>query len=272
MNKNIIKLFAAVAITSAIFTGCAKFEDPTERTSDQPSQIEAMPNETHYNIDNLKDTTRSVKSKDGEIYKEITIKNLQITQKARADKEQAQKMNAVLTQALERRLNVYNSECEALYKIMADGTLDSSALPIKTEVSYDIHRNDGRAISIEEKIITTNAGVEVSSISFTYNFDSITGSQITTSVFCDMSDSADFNNADNMIFEALKAKYGEESISYDNLGYASYVDAALDKWYFTDNGIKVLFNAGEIADEALGKLEIDLTKDMLSQDAQRFFI
>lgn len=265
MNKNIIKLVTAVTIACAIITGCADKEP--ERTGGNPSVIESRPTEEHYIIAEQMPKTpdKTAKSKDGTIYKTLSIEEIIITQKARVDKPAAQKMESVFMQAADRHIDTYEAELEAIIE------MDESLFPMETKVDYTVLRNDGRAISIKEEILRTNAGNPAGTTEFIYNFNPVTGASIATDIFYKAGDKASLDDADSKMFGKLTAKYGEENIKYENLRTASYVDAAQDSWYFTEGGIAVYFAAGEIADASLGRLEIEYAKDELPEFAQKYF-
>ncbi len=264
MNKNIFKLFAVLTIASALLTGCS---DKPSRTGNDPSIIASKPTEEHYIISEQapKVPDKTLKSEDGTVYKTLTVEEIKVTPKARVDKPAADKIEETFDEAAKRHILVYDESLEAIPETPAE------LLPIETTVNYTTLRNDGRAISIREDIAVFNAGAQVSASAFIYNFDPITGKQILTDIFYTAGDKDSLDQADNKMFEKLVAKYGAESIKYESLNNASYVDAAQDTWYFTDGGIKVYFAAGEIADASLGALEIEYTKDELPEFSQKYF-
>ena len=83
-------------------------------------------------------------------------------------------------------------------------------------------------------------------------------------------DKASFDEADDVMYKKLVSKYGEEAISYNNVA-SSFVEIAEQCWYFTEDGVKVMFNVGTVADPEVGTLELEYTKEELPELAQKYF-
>ncbi len=276
MNKRtIIKLIAAMTLAAcvAISTGCSNEpQKEPERTGNTPSEITAKPDEQHFVfIESMPKTpTRTTKSEDGSvIYKSLTVEKFSITQKARVDKAQAEKMQAVITNAINRHDSVYLSEQDVILEQMHDGSLNRANIPYETKVFYDELRNDGRAISILETIESYSAGALTTTTKFCYNFDPVTGSHITTDIFYKAGDKTSLDAAEDVMLDKITDIYGDV-VDY-SLITTSLVDTAQTTWYFTKDGIVVFFRAGEIADESVGEITINYTKSELPEFSQKHF-
>ena len=130
-------------------------------------------------------------------------------------------------------------------------------------------RNDGKAISVLETIEMSYAGEVDNSICTSYNFDPATGDLI-KQVFYSADDKESFDSADDSMYKKLIAKYGEETISYENVS-SSFVELAEECWYFTENGIQIIFNPGSIAPASAGVLDLEYTAEELPELAQKYF-
>ena len=269
-NKFIICLAAILTASCVMLSGCETSPEAPERTGDTPTQIPAEPTQAHYVI-----TETPAKSpvhppitfEEGE--NSLEIENIQITAYERINSEAAKKMNKVLDKARKFVEDTYIDDCFRLREDMDAGNDLSAHFPFKTVVDYSYSRNDGKAITIIEKIDSYSAGALTYSISYAYNFEPLTGEQV-LQPFCDMENKEDYDRADNLIFTKLCEKY-PDTVSYDTLNYASFVDASLGFWQFTDNGVKVVFPEGMLASSDKGDLEIEFSKEELPEFAQKYF-
>lgn len=275
-NKIILSLIILCLCAATLLTSCT--ENTTNNNSaNNPgpgqSTILTEPEKAHYLIkDTPADSPAKTLSNDGEVFSSLVIEKLSITQHDRINKPAAAKMKEVLVAQGEKRINdIYYSNADVLLAQMKQEDFDKSTLPHKMTVDYTCVRNDGRAISILETIDSYSADKLQSSITTAYNFIPLTGERI-GQPFYTVGNSDEFNAADNTMYEKLLSKYGEEVISYNNVS-ASFVDAAADCWYFTQDGkgIAVKFSAGRIAPVEAGDLEIEYSKEELPEFAQKFF-
>ena len=49
------------------------------------------------------------------------------------------------------------------------------------------------------------------------------------------------------------------------------IDEALDSWYFTETGVKLIYNPGSIAPIESGSFELELAKQELPESAHEYF-
>ena len=149
-----------------------------------------------------------------------------------------------------------------------EADFEKLAFPWVLETSYELIKNDGKAISLAENVHYFAGGTQPSDTTFVYNFDPETGKQI-SQVYYDGGDE-ERDAADDKLYNMLKDKYGEDVITYDYIP-SSFTETLTDCWYFTDNGIKINVNAGIIAPYAAGNFELELSKEELAPSAQKYF-
>lgn len=270
-NKVIIAL-AALLAASCVMTACSdKDTRVPEREGVAPSTIEAEPEKEHFLISDLaaKKPARTTKGQDGTVFKSLEVEDLTIVQLAQADKQAAKNMRKVMDMAYDRHISAYDASLEVLYAELSAENVDFSVFPHETKVDYTCTRNDGRAISIIEEITSYSAGNPGATTLFAYNFDPITGNQV-TQVLYENGNKQSFDDADNKLYEKLVNTYGTDVINYSNIA-SSFVDAAVDCWYFTENGIKINFNPGDAAKPEAGVIEVEYTKEELPEFAQKYF-
>lgn len=272
MKIRIFAILAAIITATAAFTACSGGDNrQPKREGVTPSIIEAEPEKEHFIISEVPQSkpVRSTKSADGSVvYKSLEIEDLTIVQLAQADKAAAKNMRKVMSKAYDRHISAYESSLESLNEIFSAENVDLSVFPYETKVDYTCTRNDGKAISILEEISSLSAGNVISTTTFAYNFDPITGEQI-SEIFYENGNKQSFDDADNTLYEKLVNQYGD-IINYSNIP-SSFIEAAKDCWHFTQNGVKITFNPGDVADEAAGVLEVEYTKEELPELAQKYF-
>ena len=273
VKNRLIIAFIAACLAATTLTACSGGDNrEPQREGVAPSVIETQPESQHYMISDkpASKPARITKSADGEtVYTSLEIEDLSIVQMAQADKNAAKNMRKIMDQSHNRHISAYESALEALNAELTAENVDLSVFPHETKIDYTCTRNDGKAISITEKISSYSAGNLTREISFAYNFDPATGEQI-KQVFYQRDDKQGYNDADSLLYSKLLNEYGSEAINYSNIP-SSFVDEAEDCWYFTADGIKISFNPGEIAPESFGIIETEYAKEELPEFAQKYF-
>ena len=271
MNKNtILAILATGLICAGFLTGCNNTPAPLDRTATE-STIENEPEKAHFTfVEHSQSSPNVVTSEDKEIvYILSSAEKVSFVAENRADRESSRKINDTLATAYDRARNIYNDLYADVYALANGENADLSSLPWETKVDYSCTRNDGRAISVTEVIETYTAGSLIGTMRYAYNFDPITGDLI-KNIFYIPGDKATFDAADNTLYEKLLAKYGAEVIDYENVT-ASFIDEIMDCWRFTENGVVITANAGTIASEEAGVLEVEYSKEELPEFAQKYF-
>lgn len=269
-NKIIIGIAATLAVSCALLSGCGSVQKAPERTGDTPSQITAEPTQAHFVITETpaKEVVHPpITFEEGE--NTLEIENIQITAYERINSEAAKNMNKILDKSRKRIEDSYVEYCFTIREALDSGEDLVSDFPYKTIVDYSYSRNDGKALTIIEKIDSYSANILTNSITYAYNFEPLTG-ELVLQPFCDMESKEDYDRADSLIFIKLGEKY-PDTVSYEALDYASLVDASMGFWQFTDSGVKVVFPAGMLAPTDKGDLEIEFTKEELPEFAQKYF-
>lgn len=267
-------VIAAGLITCTAFTACINKADSNTPPIDRAplnSTIALQPEKAHFTfMEHSQSTPNTLQSTDKKIvYVSTSAEKVSFVAENRADRTAAKKINEVLTGAGERSQDIYGSLVESLDSYLSQENADTSVFPWEAKVDYTCTRNDGRAISVLEAIDSYSAGALEGTTNFTYNFDPATGDHI-TQIFYTPGDKESFDNADDVMYKKLIEKYGEDVISYKNVA-SSFVETAEPCWYFTENGIKIVFNPGSVADISVGTLELEYTKEELPELAQKYF-
>lgn len=271
MKIRFFAILMAICAATTAFTACSGDNREPQREGVAPSVIETEPEKEHFIISEVPQSkpVRSTKSADGQtIYKSLEIEDLTIVQLAQADKAAAKNMRKVMSSAYDRHISAYESSLESLNSLLTAETIDMSVFPYETKVDYSCVRNDGKAISILEEITSYSAGNPISTTTFSYNFDPATGEQI-NQVFYESANKQSFDKADNQLYEKLLAQYGD-IINYSYIP-SSFIEAAEDCWYFTKDGVKIVFNPGDAAPEEAGVLDAEFSKEELPELAQKYF-
>jgi len=281
MKKIILTLLILITVAVAL-AACTPVINDTPGTSSganitdekDPDEVFADTDKEFYSLV-TREMPYTVKSQDENtiyIANKITVPSFVAND--RINSPIAKKMNTVLNKAYERNDLVSDGMLDALNKaeqslLESGGDISSMQLPWTLETSYSIVRNDGKALSVIENVYYYAGGIHPQSNIYTYNFDPKTGEQI-KQVFFPEGDSKARDAIDKVVYNKLVEKYGSDEISYDYVT-SSIVEQAVDSWYFTENGITVYFNAYDIAPFAAGTFEIELSKDELGEQAQRYF-
>ena len=215
----------------------------------------------------LRDTISLKES--GELMFEKTVDRIQITSAENGNTESTRKIGKVMQTANDRSENEAKKAKQDCISYLEEG--NALVAPWNFETKYETTKNNAYAVSFLEQTESSLGGAHPSSYKFGYNFDAQTGEQIT---FMTLFGNTDENTDGYLAFEkAIRSKleenYGKDALdeidSY--LGYndvensIQLLTAAEDSWIFTDNGIKVMFNAYDIAPYAAGTFEIDFSAD-----------
>lgn len=269
-NRIIISIIAAATISACLMAaGCQKKPEAPVRTGDT-STIETEPEKQHFIFTQHEDTTPENKlTTDGVVIITNTCEEVSFVPYNRSDSGASKSMNAVLDKAFKNHRQIASDMVEDAQEYITDGVIDPEVLPWETRIDYSCKRNDGKAISVIETADFYSAGKLKGTTVRTYNFKPLTGEQITNVFF---SDNASRDEMDDYIYNKLLEKYGEDSgITYTMPTLVSMVDEALSSWYFTETGVKIIYNPGSIAPIENGTFELELTKQELPEFAHEYF-
>lgn len=263
VNKKVITIIAA-GLACISITAC---KDTKTNTPESVTSI----HQAHFTfVEHGQEAPTKLESADKQIiYISSSAEKVAFVAENRIDRPSAKKINDVLTQAYNRSKDRYNSIVDQLDAYLSDKNNDTSTFPWETTTDYTCVRNDSKAISVVETVETRTAGVLSGTTTFAYNFNPANGDFI-GQVFYDSNDKASFDSADDLMYKKLVEKYGEDTINYENVA-SSFVEMSHPCWYFTDDGVHVIFNAGSIANAEAGVLELDYTKEELPEFAQKYF-
>jgi len=270
-KKTVLAIIAAGLITASFLTACNNTQQQAPDRTATNSTIASEPEKAHYTfVEQSQTKPTMLLSEDKQtVYVTSSAEKISFVAENRADREASKKINDTLATIYTRAKQYYQNYESDVSAVLSQENPDLSVFPWETNVDYTCTRNDGRAISVTEVIEYRAGGAVTSSARYSYNFDPITGDEI-TNVFYKPGDQEAFNQADDLIYRKLLAKYGEEVINYDNVT-ASFIDEALGCWRFTENGVVVTFNADTIAPASAGVLEVEYTKEELPEAAQKYF-
>lgn len=188
--------------------------------------------------------------------------------------EVANKAQATMNTAYKRHETEADDLLKDMYEIMGNGEIDTARLTaqpwtLTTEIAEV--RNDEKVLSLTEELYYDAGGAHPSKMQFAYNFDMTTGNSVS---YDDITgaDEESKKAFEDKVTEKLKAKYGDEAFVEDySIEGGSYAEASKDAWYFTENGVVVVFNEYKIAPYAAGRFEIEFAKDELPETAQKYF-
>lgn len=277
MNKKVITLLLVAAISCSLASCTSKENTDVQgaQTNNPPVQNQETatvldPDASHYHLI-TRETPYTIQSKEKDTtYIQCKISEASFVALERANSPCAKEMNQILEHSLKRHNSVKDDLVTMLDSVFSDPEADFEklAFPWVLETSYELIKNDGKAISLAENVHYFAGGTQPSDTTFVYNFDPETGKQI-SQVYYDGGDE-ERDAADDKLYNMLKDKYGEDVITYDYIP-SSFTETLTDCWYFTDNGIKINVNAGIIAPYAAGNFELELPKEELAPSAQKYF-
>lgn len=276
MQKKIITILLTAGLILASFAACSDDKKNTGDNGDNKNSVEGdslenAPEKSHFTMME-KEYPVSFKSGDGEqVYVTGMIRKASIVAHDRTNSPISKAVNARLETAYERN----NSSANALMDAVVDAFKDESfnaeeaKFPWTINTEYELIRNDGLVLTFKEKVDYFAGGEPVSNVYY-YNFNTKTA-ELVEQIMYTPGDDKDRDEVDSVIYKKLCDKYGEDVISYDNVS-SSFAESAVDCWYFTENGIKIDFNAGTIAPVEAGTFEVQLGKDELSSQAAQYFL
>ena len=273
MNKKKILTAILAAIVVASCVACKSndvVEDNINNEVEANDRADLTVDESHFTMLE-REYPISFKDKDGEtVYVNGNLRKASVVAYNRVNSKISKKINAVLSSAYERHQTSGDELMNYVVEAFKDSSFDkdSVSFPWYINTDYEIDRNDGLIISIKEKV-EYFGGSDVVDSSFCYNFDVKTGELIRHIMYTE-GDDEQRDAADSLIYEKLKAKYGDV-VSYDYV-ISSFVEASSDVWSFTDSGIKIVFNEGEVAPFEEGKMEIEILKSELPESAMQYFL
>lgn len=278
MNKKIVTFLLAASLACTL-CACTQKENGNQQnnqnteigTNQNVESVTALdPDASHYHLI-TRETPYSVQSKDETVtYIQSKVAEASFVALERVNSPCAKEMNKVLEHAMNRNNSVNDELMDTLNNVFMDSDADFEKLgfPWGVETSYELIKNDGKAISLLEHVRYYAGGAQPSDSTFVYNFDPETGKQIVQVYYDGGNEERDA--ADDLVYNLLKEKYGEENINYDYI-QSSFVESLVDCWHFTENGIKINVNPGIIAPFAAGTFELELSKDQLAPSAQKYF-
>ena len=274
MKNKLITSIMAAALICASLTACQTTPAP-ERTGDKASTIPTQPDKEHYHFVEREDSAphKVYRETDGDetLYISNTCEKVSFVAYERVDSQAAKKMNDFLDNVYNNHRTSSDTMIKDLDGYLLSESVDLSVFPWETKVDYSCTRNDGMAISIIETIDFYAANKLEGTTVRTFNFDPLTGDLI-NNIFYTAGDTESLDAADEMIYNKLISQYGEESgITYSMPALTSMVDEAIPGWYFTETGIKIIFNPGSIAPIENGTFELEIAKEDLPEDAQKYF-
>ena len=268
-NKFILSAIAAAIICTA-FTGCQSTkEQPAKETEE--SLIPSQPDNEHYVFIEHKDKDPYIIRKENDdsvIYINNTCESVSFVALKSADKAASKEMNRVLDEAYNSHEQSSKSMFSQLDFYLSSENADLSSFPWETKVDYSCTKNDGRAISIIETRDFYSAGEHEGTTVRAFNFNPLTGALINNIFF---TDNASRDKMDDSVYNKLIEKYGEDKGINYSIVTSSMIEEALDSWYFTETGVKLIFNPGSIAPIESGAFELDLSKNELPENAQKYF-
>ncbi len=278
MNKKIITALIAAGLLSTSLISCTTEKNPSGNDvtanpgTDSESSSTLAASEAHYNLV-TRDNPYTVYNQDKTTtYISNNIKSASFVAYDRSNSPAAKKMNERLDEAYSRNETSSTEMTDILDNLFADteADIDAFIFPWTLETDYELVRNDGKAISVIEHIDHYTGGANHALSTFTYNFDPATGEQISQVFYDESLGKEEYDKADDVLYKKLMAKYPDSEISYTYIS-SSFVDTASDSWYFTEDGIKVIFNVYDIAPAAAGTFELDIPKEELPDFAQKYF-
>ncbi len=221
----------------------------------------------------VKDYPISVTDKNNEelVYVDGTVRKASVVAQSREFSDVTKSINKVLLEAYNRNKTSGDEILDIVSEAFAtEGfDVDAAMFPWSIDTNYELVNNNGTIATVKETIDYYAGGPHHTVSTYYYNFDCADGNHLAQIMYTE-GDDAQRDAADSLIYNKLKEKYGEDVINYDYI-QSSFVEAAVDTWYFTENGINIYFNQYEIAPYAAGDFEIEITKDELPETALKYF-
>ena len=270
-KKILTAILAAIVVASCVACNSNDVVDNDVKNEVETNdRADLTVDESHFTMLE-RDYPISFKDKDGEtVYVNGNLRKASVVAYNRVNSKISKKINAVLSSAYERHQTSGDELMNYVVEAFKDSSFDkdSVSFPWYINTDYELGRNDGLVMGIQEKVEYFGGSDVVNSV-FCYNFDVKTGELINHIMYTE-GDDEQRDAADSLIYEKLKAKYGDV-VSYDYV-ISSFVEASSDVWSFTDSGIKIVFNEGEVAPFEEGKMEIEILKSELPESAMQYFL
>jgi len=274
MLKRILAALLACGTIAACVSCGNNVNTPVDQDGNNDGvAVENAPEQTHFQMI-VKDYPVGLTDRDtGRVYSEGVVRKASFVAFDRINSPISKKMSATLKTAYDRNVAASDELLTILQEAFATEGFDpeTAMFPWHVNTNYELIRNDGKVVTVKETIDYFAGGPHNATVStYYYNFNALTGDLISQVLYAEGDDKAR-DAADDMIYNKLKDKYGEDVISYDYVE-ASFVESAIDSWYFTENGVNLYFNLYEIAPFAAGDFEIEITKDELPEFALAYFL
>ena len=272
MKKNI---FAAILAGLVICTAVACSKTTTENNDDSHgnnTEVSQLSEKPQFQM-LVKDYPISVtdKNNEGLVYVSGTVRKASVVAQSREFSDITKNINSVLLSAYNRNKTSGDEILDIVSEAFTTEGFDVSTamFPWSIDTNYELVNNNGTVVTVKETVDYFAGGPHHTVSTYYYNFDCADGKHLAQILYTE-GDDAQRDAADELIYNKLKEKYGEDVINYDYI-QSSFVEAAVDTWYFTENGINVYFNQYEIAPYAAGDFEIEITKAELPEAALKYF-
>ncbi len=268
------KIFIAAMLAAGIlfaFASCTDKELPNDNNKPQEEQTGDKEQQNNnedipapeYNV-RVTPITDTVTLKDtGDLIFTKTLEKIRVTALNEAYYSAAKNIASVMNNSYER--NVLQADTLRNSILETFSGEDMTGLPWALEAKYDTISSSGKLVSFVEHIYYNAGGAYPTYVDFSYNFDAATGKQLLLEDFLPLDDDEKTPFYDNLLREKLDEKYPDTV--QDSFIQTNLIHVAVDTWMFTENGMKIWYNEQEIAPHAAGKLEIELTRDELPENA-----
>ena len=273
MSKKLVLAILLCGIVLGTFASCTKEKPEGDKTqqqevvkTDEEIRLETVagePEKAVYNFSSTPKVQRSLKGDNGEVLVSVTLDEPVVSAANRAFKEQKKKIETVLS----KQMDLYNEIASGMMSSYDNSSEFKASWKLETD--YSVKRNDGKVLSILQQVYI-DQGDGAYFMNSALNFDVLTGDLIQQVFFTNGND-AELDAMDDLLYKKLTEKYPEAGISYEYVN-SSFVDSAIDTWYFTNDGIYVFYNAESIAPEVMGDFNVTVTKDELPEFAKGYFI
>lgn len=271
MNKKSLFAVILAGVMVATCVACNKnASNQGENTKVPGESIEAAPEKPHFQMMQREYPVSFTDSEQETVYVKGNLCKASVVAFDRVNSSISKKINGVLKSAYERNDKNADALMDVVMEVLADDSFDESTagFPWYINSSYELVKNDGLMLTFKENVEYFDGTNDVDEV-FYYHFDAKTGDQVPQVMYAE-GDDKQRDAIDKLIFDRLNEKYNG-IVSYDYVS-SSIVETAVDGWYFTDNGIMLTFNVGEVAPADAGTLEVELTKNDLPEFAQQYFL
>ncbi len=185
------------------------------------------------------------------------------------DNEMAQsKINNFFIGEKDATLATYNNDFDIQNSRYGYAVIDGwySTTAVRASSEQGAARADEAVISIEMTKEIKNYGYENVVTVLCYNFSSVTGDRLTLEdVMTDIDGYTAFANDRIEAIVEAKQEAGDFTL---NDGYETVISEATsddDGWYFTENGIRIIFQDGTLVNHGYGPLCVDLSYEEINE-------